>query len=131
MPSPFDRLTTLLLLLLPMVLVVTGTRLYHHLLGVRHLYIGGYLVRHLFFGALLVIPAAFVLAFGTTTRWGAVIARVAVGVGAGLLLDEIVFLIATAARDNDYVSTVSLVGSVVLVLVASVVLFVLYAGSKE
>ena len=122
MPSRARR--TLLLILVPMLITVLVLRLYLHLVHVRHIYPGGYLVHHLFFGVLIVIPAAFLLAF--ETRYGKFV-RVMLGVGAGMVLDEVVYLVATQASDADYVSKTSLVGSLVLVGMAAVLLLVLYA----
>jgi len=119
---------TLLLLVVPMLVTVCSLRLYLHLVHVRHIYPGGYLVHHLFLGVLIEVPAAFLLAFGTRRR---VLARVAVGVGAGLILDEVVYLVATKASDADYVSRISLLGSGVLVSMAVILLVILYAAHRD
>jgi hypothetical protein len=126
MPEPTESSwarQTLLLILVPMLATVVSLRLYLHLVQVQHIYPGGYLVHHLFLGVLIQIPAAFLLAFGTRHR---VLARVALGVGTGLILDEVVYLVATGATDADYVSRISLVGSAVLVSLAAIFLLVLY-----
>ena len=81
--TPLPAKETLLLILLPMLATVFTLRLYLHLVHVRHIYPGGYLVHHLFVGVLILVPAAFLLAFGTRHR---VLARVALGVGSGLIL---------------------------------------------
>jgi hypothetical protein len=131
MPDPRPPLPakqTLLLILLPMLATVFGLRLYLHLVHVRHIYPGGYLVHHLFVGVLILIPAALLLAFGTRHR---VLARVGVGVGTGLILDELVYLVATKGSDADYVSRVSLMGSVVLVALAVIFRLVLFALHRE
>jgi hypothetical protein len=131
MPAPRSPLTakqTLLLILLPMLATVFSLRLYLHLVHVRHIYPGGYLVHHLFVGVLIQVPAAFLLAFGTRHR---VLARVALGVGTGLILDEMVYLVATKASDADYVSRISLVGSLVLILVAVIFLLALYMIHRD
>jgi hypothetical protein len=86
---------TLLLILLPMLATVLCLRLYLHLAGVRHVYPGGYLVHHLFVGILIELPAAFILAFGARNRALAFLAPVALGVGSGMILDEMTYLIAT------------------------------------
>ena len=78
----------------------------------------------IFIGALIEIPAAFLLAFGTRYRR---LARVAVGIGSGLMLDELVYLVATGASDADYVSRTSLVGSFVFVALAVIFVIVLFA----
>jgi len=119
---------TLLLILLPMLATVFSLRLYLHLVHVRHIYPGGYLVHHLFVGVLIQVPAAFLLAFGTSHR---VLARMALGVGTGLILDEVVYLVATQASDADYVSRTSLVGALVLVSLVAIFLLVLYALHRD
>jgi hypothetical protein len=131
MPDPRPPLPakqTLLLILLPMLATVISLRLYLHLVHVRHIYPGGYLVHHLFVGLLIQIPAAFLLAFGTRYR---VLARVALGIGTGLILDEFVYLVATKASDADYVSRLSLGGSIILVSAVVIFLLVLYALHRD
>src|SRR5262245_49942215 len=107
--------TTLRLILLPMLATFAGQRLYLHLVRVQHVYPAGYLVHHLFTGALLVIPAAFVLAFGARNRLLAVLAPVLLGIGSAMVLDEIVYLVTTNGTDADYVSPRSFVGAIALV----------------
>jgi hypothetical protein len=125
-PLPAGR--TLLLIVLPMLATVFSLRLYLHLVQVRHIYPGGYLVHQLFFGVLIQVPAAFLLAFGTRHR---VLARVALGVGSGMILDEVVYLVATKASDADYVSRISLVGAGVFAFLAVVFLLALYAVHRD
>ena len=125
---PLPPKQTLLLVALPMLATVFILRLYLHLVHVRHIYPGGYLVHHLFLGVLVQVPAAFLLAFGTRHR---VVARVALGIGSGLMLDEVVYLVATKASDADYVSRTSLLGSLVLILAAVIFLLTLYALHRD
>ncbi len=122
---------TLRLIVLPLLGTFASLRLYLHLVGVRHVYPGGYLVHHLFTGILILIPAAFLLAFGTRRRAVAVWARVAVGVGSGMILDEITYLVMTKASDDDYVSRTSFVGGAGFVALAVVVLWWLYKAQRE
>jgi hypothetical protein len=117
---------TLLLILLPMLGTVLCLRLYLHLVRVQHVYPGGYLVHHLFVGVLIELPAAFILAFGVRSRVLAFLAPAALGVGSGMILDEVTYLVATQASDRDYVSSVSLGGSIVLVSVAAIALVGIY-----
>ena len=125
---PLPAKQTFLLIIFPMLATVLSLRLYLHLVHVRHVYPGGYLVHHLFIGVLVEIPAAFLLAFGTRHR---VLARIALGVGTGLILDEVVYLVATKASDADYVSRVSLVGALVLVSMTAILLVILYLRHRE
>ena len=94
---------TLLLILLPMLGTVLCLRLYLHLVRVQHVYPGGYLVHHLFLGVLIELPAAFILAY----------------------------LVATQASDCDYVSWVSLGGSVAFISMAAIVLVGIYWARRD
>src|SRR5262249_28469075 len=96
-----------------------------------HVYPAGYLVHHLYTGALIEIPAAFLLAFGTRNRLLAFSAPVALGVGSAMVLDEVTYLVATKATDEDYVSPVSLWGAVMLITLATLLLLVLYRLHRE
>jgi hypothetical protein len=125
---PLPAKQTLLLIVVPMLATVCGLRLYLHLVHVRHIYPGGYLLHHLFIGVLLLIPAAFLLAFGTRHR---VLARLALGVGTGLILDEVVYLVATDGSDAGYVSRTSLLGSMVLISMAVILLLILYLRHRN
>ena len=92
---------------------------------VQHFYPGGHLMHHLFVGVLIVIPAAFLLAFGTRVRFLAISARVALGIGSAMILDEIAYLVVTKATDQDYVSRVSFLGAVAFIFLAVVFLWIL------
>jgi len=122
---------TLFLILVPLLGTFLCQRLYLHLVRVQHVYPGGRLVHHLFFGVLLVIPAAFVLAFGTRHAWQAISALVALGIGSAMVLDEITYLVATRGSDADYVSSVSLVGAIILISLATLLLLFLYRRHRQ
>jgi hypothetical protein len=87
--GPLPPKQTLRLILLPMLATFAGLRLYLHLVHVRHLYPGGYLVHHRFFGVLIALPAAFLLAFGARHRQMALLAPAALGIGSAMILDEV------------------------------------------
>jgi hypothetical protein len=122
---------TLLLILVPLLGTFICQRLYLHLVRVRHIYPGGHLVHHLFVGVLIVIPAAFVLAFGTRHRLVGGLARVALGIGSAMILDEIAYLVLTKATDEDYVSRQSLYGAVAFISLAVALLWALYFSVRE
>jgi hypothetical protein len=117
---------TLLLILLPMYVVFIAQRLYLHLVRVQHFYPGGYLLHHLYTGSLILVPAAFILAFGARNRFQAILAPIAVGIGSALVLDEVVYLVATQASDEDYTSPISLLGAIVFLCLATLLLLLLY-----
>jgi hypothetical protein len=128
---PLPPKQTLLLILLPMLGTFACLRLYLHLVHVQHIYPGGYLVHHLFLGVLIEVPAAFVLAFGTRNRLLQFLAPAALGVGTALMLDEVTYLVATKASDQDYISSVSLDGAIVLISLAVVLLVALYTFHRD
>ncbi len=134
MPEPRHPLPpkqTLLLILLPMLATFTSLRLYLHLVHVRHVYPGGYLVHHLFIGVLIEVPAAFILALGARNRLLALAAPIAIGIGSALMLDEVTYLVATRASDQDYVSSLSLGGAIVLISLAVIFLLMLYRSHRD
>jgi hypothetical protein len=122
---------TLLLILLPMLGAFVCLRLYLHFAGVRHVYPGGVLVHHLFFGVAIALPASFVLAFGARRRVTTVLALMALGIGSGMILDEMTYLMLTKASDADYVSSTSLFGAIGFVSLAAILLLALYRRHRE
>src|SRR5947207_11821938 len=129
MRKDYNQLTakqTFRLILFPMLATFVCQRLYLHLVRVQHVYPAGYLVHHLFFGALIVVPAAFILAFGTRNRLLGFLAPVALGIGSAMILDEVTYLVMTKASDDDYGSPVSLIGGGILISLAAGLMFALY-----
>ncbi len=134
MPDSSSRPTakqTLLLILLPMLGTLLCLRLYLHLVRVQHVYPGGHLVHHLFLGILIELPAAFILAFGARNRAVAFLAPAALGVGSGMILDEMAYLVMTQATDQDYVSRISLGGAIGFVSLAGILLVGIYWGRRD
>jgi hypothetical protein len=123
--NPISPKQPLLLILLPMWATFLGVRLVLHLGGVRHLYPGGHLVHHFFFGAMLILPVAFLLIFPPRSHWLGLATLIALGIASALLLDEFVYLLATQATDADYVSRPSLFGGLTLMCCATLLLFAL------
>jgi len=133
-PDTFPRPTAkqiLLLILLPMLGTVLCLRLYLHLVRVQHVYPGGHLVHHLFIGILIELPAAFILAFGARNRVVAFLAPAALGVGSGMILDEVIYLVMTQASDQDYVSPLSLGGAIGFVALAATLLVGIYWARRD
>jgi hypothetical protein len=75
---------------------------------------------------LIEIPAAFILAFDARNRLLSLLAPAALGIGTALMLDEVTYLVATKATDQDYVSNLSLGGAIVLISLAVIFLLMLY-----
>jgi hypothetical protein len=127
MPDPTQPTTTLLLILVPLLVVGVGQRLYLHLVNPdADLFLAGYNVHHLYTGTLIETPAAFVLAFGVPPAVRAV-ALVALGVGSALVLDQVVYLVTTDGSNRAYLRPISLWGAVVLEGLAVVLLLILRA----
>jgi hypothetical protein len=122
---------TLLLILVPMLLTFVCQRLYLHLIRVQHIHAAGYLLHHLFTGTLILIPSAFILAFGTRNRLLTFLAPAALGIGSAMVLDELVYLVATKATDNDYISPLSLWGATIFMSVAVLFLVFLYRCHRD
>jgi hypothetical protein len=129
--GPLPAKQTLLLILVPMLSTFACLRLYLHLVRVRHIYPGGVLVHHLFIGAGIALPAAFVLAFGARGRVAALLAPVALGIGSGMILDEMAYLVLTKASDADYVSRISLFGAIGFISAAVILLLALYWRHRD
>jgi hypothetical protein len=127
MPNPDPPLRALLLILLPLLVTFIGQRLYLHLVNPNSdLFIVGRNVHHLFVGAMLAIPAAFVIAFvpeASVVRW---VALAALGVGCAMVLDQVVFLITTDGSNASYLKPISLWGAIVLEALAVVGLIALF-----
>jgi hypothetical protein len=85
----------------------------------------------LFVGVLIELPAAFILAFGPRSRVVAFSALGVLGVGSGMILDEVTYLVATQASDRDYVSPVSLGGAIALVSLATILLVGNYWARRD
>ena len=129
--TPLPTRQTLGLILLPMLATFASQRLYLHLVGVHHVRTSGLIIHHLFFGVMIIIPAAFVLAFGPRNRTSALLSRIALGVGSAMVLDEMVYLVATQASDSDYVSSLSLKGAVIFISAATLLLLALYQWCRR
>ena len=89
------------------------------------------MVHHSFIGALIALPAAFLLAFGARHRLTALLAPVSLGIGSAMILDEVPYLVATKGSDEDYISRVSLCGAIGLMALATILLLVLYRSHRD
>lgn len=110
----------LLYILIPMWLTfVTQRTILHHSHPDTHVFISGFLVHHLFWGLLFLIPTAYLLALGIRSSWGKRLARVVLGFASAMVLDEMVYLVCTDASGVAYRNSVSLRGAVILMSIAS------------
>ena len=112
--------------LAPLLTMFVLQRLYLQLVRIQHLHAGGYLIHHLFIGCVVVILAAFCLAFGLHGPWQTRLTLATLGIGSAMVLDEVTYLVATGASDTDYRSSVSLWGAIVLISLVTLFLVGLY-----
>ena len=102
---------TALLVLAPMWLIFLGHRVYLHLFDANADFdVAGYNIHHLYTGVVIEIPAAFVLAAGFRRAAVGVPALVGLGLGSGLVLDEVVYMIATDGSNASHLLPVSTLG---------------------
>jgi hypothetical protein len=127
MPILDPPLRTLLLILIPLLATFIVQRLYLHLVNSNaDLFIAGHNVHHLFVGAMLAVPGAFVIAFTLQASWVRWIALASLGIGSAMVLDQIVFLIATDGSNASYLRSISFWGAIVLESLAVGLLVVLW-----
>jgi hypothetical protein len=123
---------SLLLILVPMLLTFSIQRvILHHSPPSTHVYVSGYLVHHLFSGVLLLIPTAFLLAFGIRSDRGRALLTMLLGVSSSMVLDEVIFLICTDGSGEAYRGRVSFWGALTLMALASGVLLTIFALSSR
>jgi hypothetical protein len=104
-----------LLILVPLLLTfVTQRLILHHSHPDTHVFVGGFLVHHLFSGVLLLIPTAFLLAFGLRSPRKRNVALMVLGFSSAMVLDEVIYLICTDGSGVAYRGRVSLWGAIVL-----------------
>lgn len=116
LPCHLPPRQALLLILLPLLATFAGQGLNLQLIGAYHLFIG----------LALVMPASFILAFGPRSRRTALLSRVALGIGSAMILDEVVYLIATKASEANYISPLSMKGAIVFVTLGVLLLLVFH-----
>jgi len=121
-----DHLARLGFILAPMLATIILQRVYLHAVDPNaDLFLLGYNVHHLFTGVLIEIPAAFVIAFRPHRMLTRRLAEMALGVGSAMVLDEVIYLIATDGSNAAYLTAVSLWGAVVLISAAALLLILL------
>jgi hypothetical protein len=119
-------------ILVPMWLTFFTQRLIlHHSSPGTHVFIAGYLVHHLFWGILFMIPTAFLFAMGMRTPRLMSIARVVLGFSSAMVLDEVIYLICTDGSGVAYRGSISLWGAAILMSVATVFLISIHFLSQR
>jgi hypothetical protein len=103
----------------------------HHSSPDTHVYVGGYLVHHLFSGVLVLIPTAFLFSFGIRASWAKDLARAALGFSSAMVLDEVVYLVCTDGSGQAYRGAASLEGAAVLMILASAFLVAIFYRARR
>ena len=89
--------------------------------------IGKYNIHHLFVGAFLIIVAIIFFVFNIVNNFLIALA----GFSSGLILDEIVYLIATDGSDASYFTSVSLLGAITSTAIIIVITFIGYKITQQ
>lgn len=110
-------------LLLAFILV----RLYLWLLPRANIYLIGYNIHHLYLGSVLLIFTVIALIAGIKNKAIIILA----GISSALILDQLVFLIATDGADATYLGRISLVGGIVAVLITTAIASAIYWWRKK
>ena len=92
-----------------------------------NLNVGKYNIHHLFVGALLLILVLLLFIFNVFNRFTIISA----GFSSALVLDQIVYLVATDGSDKSYLTKVSLFGMVILTSVILILTIILYSLNKQ
>jgi hypothetical protein len=93
-------------------------------------FIGGYNIHHLYTGALIATACGIPLVVGSFGPRLRMMLIVGFGIGTSLVLDEIVYLIATDGSNAAYLTRVSWIGGAALIC-AAVVLALLTGSRRE
>ena len=92
-----------------------------------NLNIGKYNIHHLFVGAFLSIIILILLILSIVNNFIVVLA----GISSALVLDEIIYLIATDGSDTSYLTAASLWGAIILTIIIVLLTFILYNTNKQ
>ena len=112
-------------MLLAMIIVFVGMRLFLHTFPDTNLDIGEYNIHHLFTGILLMVVAGLPLMLRLPTgfmRWGL---AATYGAGLAMVLDEWVYLIVTDGSDSEYTESASVYGAAALIAIVAIYITVL------
>ena len=126
--NSFSKVHPLLAYLLGLVVSFAITRLLLFVSPHFNLNLGSYNIHHLYLGAVLLIFIAIFQIAGVSNNYLAVIA----GVSSALILDQLVFLIATDGGDLTYLGAVSFWGGVIsTVIIAGIAIGIYFLNAKK
>ena len=113
--------------IITLILTMLALRIYLWLFPSSNLYIFNYNIHHLFIGAFLIIVILVLFIFSIINKFTLILA----GISSALILDEIIYLIATDGSDISYLSAVSLFGAIILTAIILILTIVLYNQQKH
>ena len=109
------------------VLTLTILRIFLFIFPSANLNLGYYNIHHLYIGAFLIIISLTFFILGIVNKPVIIFA----GISSALVLDEIVYLIATDGSDTHYNTVISLVGAVILTTTIIAFVFILHNINKK
>jgi len=110
-----------------LILTILALRIYLLFSPLSNIYIFGYNIHHLFIGAFLIVILLVFFIFKIINKFTIISA----GIGSALVLDEIVYLIATDGSDLAYLSALSLWGAIVMTSILLSLTIILYLYNKH
>lgn len=116
----------IILFISALLMAILAVRTFLSISPFSNLNFGPYNIHHLFIGAFLLVIAVILLVAGFTTRFVILLA----GLGSALILDEIVYLIATDGSDRSYLTAVSWQGMAALVSFTLVIAGITYTFAR-
>jgi len=125
------RKRQLYLVNISMLVVYLVIRVYLHAFPNSDFFVLGYEVHHYFTGSIILfIAVVLFIAFGSRKEIGNVLC-IFIGLSLALMLDELVFLIATDGTNTSYIQSVSFYGSIVSIGIASFIIHMVTVVVKD
>ena len=102
------------------------TRIFLHLSPNTNLNLGSINIHHLYIGCILLIISFILFVNQIGHKYNYIMA----GVGTALILDELVYLIATDGSDLSYLSATSVIGMFITVIIFFILMVGVYYGKS-
>lgn len=114
------------LFLVSLLLTLFLLRIFLYFFPSTNFNVGSYNIHHLYLGSFLIIVLAILLLFEIANN----IVVILSGLSSALILDELIYLIVTDGSDKSYLSSVSLVGVIVVTSIIFMVTGFIYCIKK-
>jgi hypothetical protein len=112
---------------IPLIIAIAIPRLVLYFSPHINFDVGAYNVHHLYWAAFLLVITCIFLIFNYINKITIVLA----GVSSGLVLDEIIYLIATDGSDLSYLTATSFWGMIIFVILTLVILGGVYYAKQK